>query len=242
MSNFKEFEFTQNTPEKNTSGVLGHAIENYQHIVWLSLAVVVISFVASSIFSSIFSSPVNPKDLEGLDYSDFSKVFTQTMSASGGFLSIGVQLLISVLLSPIYVGIIYVAHKSATQQSFSFSDLWIGFKQNTANIMIFGALVMILQFILLAMCVLPALFVMPLFFLGYPLLLFKNCTAIEAFQQSYQITKNHYWSFFGIAVLSILIAIAGVIACGVGVLFTAGFVYAAMYSAYLAFVGVPREI
>ena len=64
--------------------------------------------------------------------------------------------------------------------------------------------------------------------LGVPLLLFENASFSEALTKSYNIAKENYGVFLGATILGMLISIAGVVLCGIGVLFTMYFYYAVM--------------
>ena len=93
-----------------------------------------------------------------------------------------------------------------------------------------------------ALCFLPAVFVIPFLLLGYPILLFENATFSEALSKSFSIAKDNYGTFLGTSVLGLLISIAGVFLCVIGIVFTALFYLVVMYSTYCAFCGRPRPI
>lgn len=237
MSEFDEFDHNITVPQKDTSSVLSHAFESYKGVLGIAVVAGVILLAVGLAFY-IFASP-SSRSFDFVSGSDMRVMLPSMMGMYGR--SLALQLLQSVLLSPLFVGVIYICHKKATGGNIIFQDVFIGFKQNTANIMIFSLITTLLTYVSLAFCVIPVIFVMPLFFLGYPLLLFENCSAGEALSKSYKIAKENYWSFVGIGVLSAIIAYAGMIVCFVGFIVTYGFLYAAMYSAYLAYVGIPKE-
>ena len=94
----------------------------------------------------------------------------------------------------------------------------------------------------MALCFIPFLFVAPIFLLGYPILLFENATAIEAIKKSYEIAKENYSTFFLIGIVSTIISFSGFLLCCIGIIFTAFFLLAAMYSTYVAYCGRPKPL
>ena len=100
----------------------------------------------------------------------------------------------------------------------------------------------IASYVALMLCVLPVFFVFPFFFIGYPILLFENASFSEALSKSFNIAKENYGALLGTSLLSLLISIAGVILCGVGIYLTLPFFVVASYSAYCAYFGTPRQL
>jgi uncharacterized membrane protein len=94
----------------------------------------------------------------------------------------------------------------------------------------------------LMLCVIPMFFIIPFFFLGIPYILFENATALEAIKKSFAAASSSYGTILGVSFISLIITVAGIIFCGIGILATAPFFYAAMYSVYCAFNGVPKQI
>lgn len=150
--------------------------------------------------------------------------------------------LFGVLLAPLYVGLIYIVNKFNTKNSIEFSDLFIGYRQNFVNILIYSLISGIISSIALFLCVIPFFLVYPLLLLGYPILLFENASATEALGKSFNIAKENYGIFLGTTLLGLLISVAGIVLCGIGVIVTAPFIMVVMYSAYCAFLGKPRQL
>ncbi|WP_435524396.1 hypothetical protein [Chryseobacterium indoltheticum] len=65
---------------------------------------------------------------------------------------------------------------------------------------------------------------------------------MDAISKTYNIVKENYSIFWGTAILGGLITLSGILLCCVGIIFTYPFVYIAMYSAYCAYLGKPRQI
>ena len=238
MDTFEEFDQPIG-PEKSAGAIIAHAFEIYKGIFLYAVAALLISFVVSSLIQPI----------SGFNQADFME---EVKSSDGGFPNVwvvpgfafysGLSGLISLLLAPLYVGVIYIANKYNLQESIKFSDLFIGFKQNFLNILLYTLISWIIMGVAFALCFLPAVFVIPFLLLGYPILLFENATFSEALSKSFSIAKDNYGTFLGTSVLGLLISIAGVFLCVIGIVFTALFYLVVMYSTYCAFCGRPRPI
>lgn len=238
MDTFEEFDQPIG-PEKSAGAIIAHAFEIYKGIFMYGIAAVLLTSLISFLVQPI--SGFNSGDLME-EMKDNGDTFPSLWQVPGFTLYAGLSGLISLLLTPIYVGLIYIANKYNLQEKISFGDLFIGFKQNFVNIIIYALISSIIIAISVAMCVIPVFFVFPLLLLGYPILLFENATFSEALSKSFSIAKDNYGTFLGAALLGFLISIAGAALCGIGIIFTFSFYLIVMYSAYCAFCGRPRPI
>ena len=238
MDTFEEFDQPIG-PEKSAGAIIAHAFEIYKGIFMYGIAAVLLTSLISFLVQPI--SGFNSGDLMQ-EMKDNGDTFSSLWQVPGFTLYAGLSGLISLLLTPIYVGLIYIANKYNLQEKISFGDLFIGFKQNFVNIIIYALISSIIIAISVAMCVIPVFFVFPLLLLGYPILLFENATFSEALSKSFSIAKDNYGTFLGSAFLGFLISIAGAALCGIGIIFTFSFYLIVMYSAYCAFCGRPRPI
>lgn len=239
METFEEFDQPIG-PEKAAGAVISHAFEMYKGVFLYAVAVLLIMFAISFLIqpllgfnsSEMIESATNsPED------------FYSNMWAIPGFRTYyGLSSLVSLLLTPLYVGVIYLANKYNLKEPMNFADLFIGYKQNFLNIIIYAVISTIIIAISAAMCVVPLFFVLPFLMLGYPVLLFENATFTEAISKSFSIAKDNYGTFLGATFLGILISFSGVFLCGIGIIFTALFMMVVMYSLYCAYCGRPRAI
>jgi len=241
MSDFNEFDEQGSVPGRDTGSIISHAFEMYKGVILYAAVAMVIYLIGDFFLQSIsgfhyWSSFSDYQDFDG-DYSRINYLHRPGIS----MYSTGYGLL-SILFSPLFVGLIYITNKFSTKIAIEFSDLFIGYRQNLGNILLYALIINIILGISLFMCIVPIFFVFPLFFIGYPVLLFENATAIEALSKTYHIAKENYGVFLGSAILGILISIAGVVLCCVGIIFTYPFIYIAMYSVYCAYLGKPRQI
>ncbi|MFL9835596.1 beta-carotene 15,15'-monooxygenase [Chryseobacterium terrae] len=241
MSEFKEFDQQGSVPERNTGAIISHAFEMYKGVFLYGFIIIIIYSIANFIIEgisgySLWSNIRNFRDLDGnyYDYSNWRRPGLSLYYSGYSFLGI--------LLSPLYVGLIYITNKFNSKERIEISDLFIGYRQNLGNILLYSLIVTIILAVSLAMCFLPFFFVYPLFFLGYPILLFENANAMDALSKTYNIVKENYSIFLGTALLGGIISFSGIILCGIGIIFTIFFMEIAMYSAYCAYLGKPRQI
>lgn len=240
METFQEINGDQ-LPKKTSGEIISHAFEMYKGVFLYAILAMVIYFLVSMII----------QPLSGFDSSSFSE---EIRSADGDFSSLdvwaipgmkmyyGLSGIVNLLLAPLHVGVIYLANKYNNRESLQVADLFIGYRQNFVNILIYSLLAHVIMAISIVMCFLPFFFVIPFLLLGYPILLFENASFTEAFSKSFQIAKDNYAVFLGTAILGLLISISGILLCGVGIVATMPFYFAVMYSAYVAFCGKPRPL
>ena len=238
MSEFNEFDQQGSVPNRDTGSIISHAFEMYKGVFGYGIVAMIIYLLGGSVIQMLtgFDSASIVEDMRSSG-GDFNY-----WSAPGLPLYMGASSLFGLLLSPLYVGLIYMVNKYNTKSPIEFSDLFIGYRQNFVNILIYSLLSGIISSVALALCVLPIIFVYPFLLLGYPILLFENASATDALGKSFNIAKENYGIFLLTGFLGFLISIAGVILCGIGVILTAPFIMIVMYSTYCAFLGKPRQI
>lgn len=245
MENFNEFNNNANIPERETGSIISHAFENYKIVIGYAVLALIIISVASSALASLLQNFVGYNDLEAreimkeaIENRDFSAI----LQIHGLGASTGISFLVGLLFVPIYVGLLHILNKANFKQKIEFSDLFIGYRQNTGNIIFYRLIYSIAISIAFVMCILPALFLLPFFFLGLPILFFENKSAGEALSKSFELGKQNYGLLLGISLLSLLISAAGIFLCFIGIILTGFFYFAAMYSAYCAICGTPRQL
>ncbi|EJL69730.1 hypothetical protein [Chryseobacterium populi] len=241
MSEFNEFDQQGSVPGKDTGSIISHAFEMYKGVILYAIVAMIIYVIGDSILQSItgFNSWNIAEEIRDTDgnVSNFRSYYSPGLSLYYSFSSI-----LGALLSPLYVGLIYIINKYNTKSTVEFSDLFIGYRQNFVNILIYSLIAHVVLRIALAMCGIPFFFVFPFFLLGYPILLFENASATEAMGKAYNIAKDNYGTFLGGSFLGLILSFCGVFACCIGIIVTGSFITAVMYSTYCAFLGKPRQI
>ena len=249
METFNEFEQSGTAPQRNFSEIINHAFKIYSKTIGWSILLLVLAVIISIIFSYLSGIAVGYNALEAQSEmediissgsADGGNLFLMMLQIPGYKESIGISYILGLLLYPLYAGFVYLMHKANTGTDISFGDLFIGFKHNTLQLIIFGFISGIIMGISILLCVVPVFFVIPLFYMGVPFILFENNTAIEAIKKSFNVAKENYGTVLGVSFIALVIAVAGILLCGIGVLLTAPFFYAAMYSVYCAYRGTPK--
>lgn len=241
MSDFNEFDEQGSVPNRDTGSIISHAFEMYKGVILYAVVAAIIYYIGDFFLQSIsgFNYWSDFRDYEDFD-GDYSQI--NYFNRPGTSLYFSGYGLLGIFLSPLFVGLIYITNKFNTKIAIEFSDLFIGYRQNLGNILLYSLITNIILWISVIMCIVPVFFVFPLFFIGYPILLFENATAMDAISKTYNIAKENYGVFLGSAFLGVLISVAGVVLCCIGIIFTYPFVYIAMYSVYCAYLGKPRQI
>jgi len=239
MDNFNEFDQQGAVPARSTGDIISHAFDTYKGVVLYAIVTMILYMIASFIIQAV----------SGFNTQGMYEEMMANPGARPDYLAIpgiktyyGLSGLLGILLTPLFVGLVYISHKANAKQTISFTDLFYAYKNNFVNILIYALISNIILAIGFTLCVIPGLLILPLFLIGYPIILFENASATEALSKSFNIAKENYGTFFGVALLSALISFAGIILCGIGLLATAPFYLTAAYSAYLAFVGLPKQI
>lgn len=246
MENFKDLQTVGTVPDKNSGSILSHAFELYKGILLYPIIAGVIIFIivfillsVTGLWGIIMEMSQNRDSMAGYNAEAYEDLYSGApfLSFMGSFSLVNI-----LVLSPLVVGTIYVAHKKNLNQQIEISDLFIGYKQNFINIVLYGLIFSIAVVICTNLCYVPAVFVMPFFFLGFPFLLFQNVSAIEALKRSFDIVKDNYGDILLINLLAYLCSALGIVACCIGIIVTYMFYYSTMYSAYCAYVALPRQL
>ncbi len=240
METLNTNEFQASVPQPETGSIISHAIEMFKGVVLYGALAMAIYFGASMIVQPLsgFDSQSLVEEMKNSGNSD-PAVLWQTK----GFINYSLlSTVLSLALSPLFVGVIFIANKFNNKADIQIADLFIGYRQNFGNIFLYSLIYTVAIYLGFAMCIVPGILIMPLFMLGYPILLFENTDAITAIKKSFNIASANYGVILGVSLLSILISAAGVLLCCVGLIATLPFMYVASYSAYCAFAGKPRQI
>lgn len=239
MSEFNEFDQQGSVPNRDTGSIISHAFEMYKGVFLYGIVAMIIYLVGGFIIQTLtgFNSASMMEEMR--TSGDYSFEYWNT---PGVPMYVTFSGLFGLLLAPLYVGLIYIVNKFNTKSQIEFSDLFIGYRQNFVNILIYSFLSGIISTIAMALCFFPVIFVYPFLLLGYPILLFENASAIDALGKSFNIAKENYGTFLLTGILGALISAAGIILCGIGIILTAPFIMIVMYSTYCAFLGKPRQI
>lgn len=239
MSQFDEFDQQGNEPERSTGSIISHAFEMYKGVFLYAFVTMIIYAIGDFILQTI-SGVSFWNDLD--DFRNFGSKEQITWNRPRLKFYYSFSSFLNILLTPLYLGLLYITNKFNSKQTIDFADLFIGYRQNLGQTLLYALITTIILGIAAAFCGIPFLFVYPLFLLGLPFLLFENLSATDAISKTYNFAIEDYGTFLGTGILSLLIGVSGIILCCFGIIFTFPFVYVVMYSTYCAYCGRPRQI
>lgn len=139
-----------------------------------------------------------------------------------------------ILVLPIFqYGAHYLFLRAARNQSFEVKEIVNGFN-NYMNIVLSNLLVVALIGVGLVMFIIPGIIVFcRLAFVPY-IVMDQNMSPVDAVKRSWQTTRGHAWTIFGMGLLAIPIVIGGLLLVGVGVVFAAMWILASFAGLYYA--------
>jgi hypothetical protein len=196
------------------------------------LAVIVIYFAFTFLFSGLFLAmmPTIPQDGE---------IPTAPVFPVGLLLLYPVMFLAFVVpMTWLFGGFYNTAFKQLRGEQIAVSDLFSGGRY---FVRILGAalLITIAAGIGGVLCIIPGLIVGGLTFLTYPMIVEGGKGTIDAIKASIEVTKKDWIMFTIFALVLGIIAQAGALACGVGVLATFPLLFLGQALAYRDLVGIP---
>jgi uncharacterized membrane protein len=126
----------------------------------------------------------------------------------------------------------YLFLKAIRDEEAEIKILFEGFKTQYLNIILANLIVAALVVIGLVMLIIPGIIIAcRLAFVSY-LVMDKNMEAMKAVEKSWQMTKGHGWTIFGMAIITFFICIAGLIVFFVGIIISIMWAHAAFASLY----------
>jgi uncharacterized membrane protein len=93
----------------------------------------------------------------------------------------------------------------------------------------------------LFVCFLPASFFAVCWLFTLPLVIDKQMSFSKAMKTGWKKVMEHWWQVFGLYILSSLVTAAGLLACVIGILFTAPIGIAALMFGYETIFGERKE-
>jgi uncharacterized membrane protein len=137
-----------------------------------------------------------------------------------------------------FAGLYNAAFKQIRGEEISVRDLFSGGKY-FLRILGAGLLIGIGVDIGIFLCIVPGLVFAGVTFLTYPMIIEGRKGVIDAIKSSIEVTKKDWIMFTVFAIALVIIAEAGAIACGVGILATLPLLFLSHALAYRDLVGIP---
>jgi uncharacterized membrane protein len=158
--------------------------------------------------------------------------------------SIGQSLTISlvtsflmVLCGSVFLGGIYrAAFKQMAGEKITPGDVFTGFDKFPA-IFVASVIIGVIQFLAALLCYIPMFIAQGLLFLTVPFIVREDLDPLEAVRRSFQTTKDEWLMFTVTAVVAGLLAVLGLFACLVGILFSYPLLFLITAHAYRSMTG-----
>lgn len=149
----------------------------------------------------------------------------------GDFIGILVSVGVAFALLPMNMGYAILARKILNNESYSFSDMFGGYKM-TGELIVVYLLYAVMVAIGLVLLVLPGFYLAIAMSWGPYILLFYGKGAYESLDISRKMIHKSWWGMFGFMIVAgLLLNIAGLLVCLVGVLVSLPVSYIAFYVA-----------
>jgi len=141
---------------------------------------------------------------------------------------IAVIVLDGVLKGGIYLFYLKLIRGERTGVADGFSGFTIAFVQ----LLLAGIVSSLLILVGLCLCVVPGVYLAVSWIFAFPLVIDKKLDFWEAMEVSRKVVGKQWWQMFGLAIVAGLVAVAGVLACGIGIFVTIPIMLAAITYAY----------
>lgn len=138
------------------------------------------------------------------------------------------------LVLPVFqYGASFMFLKAARNQKFEVKEMFGGFSQYF-NVVLANLLTIVLVFLGLLLFIIPGIIVLcRLAFVPY-IVMDQGLGPIAAVEKSWQTTKGHGWTIFGMGLLAFPVIIAGLLLLVIGVIFAAMWIFSAFAAMYYA--------
>ena len=123
------------------------------------------------------------------------------------------------LLGGVFAGGLYFFFlKLVRQQAADLNDAFVGFRLAFVPLMLAGLVKTLLTVAGVVLCILPGIYLAVAWMFTYLLVVDKGLDFWPAMELSRKVVTKHWWTLLGLVLINLLIALAGVLACVVGVL------------------------
>lgn len=130
-------------------------------------------------------------------------------------------------------GVDWLYLRLARGQRAEFADVFAGFSLAFVPLMLFSLVAQLLMAVGLLLLILPGIYLMVAWLMFGPLLILdKRLDFWTAMELSRKVVHRHWWQVFGLLLVSLLVLLAGVLACGIGLFVTVPIATAATVYAY----------
>jgi hypothetical protein len=133
---------------------------------------------------------------------------------------------------PMMGGLCALYLKKIRKQPAQFGDIFIGFSTAFVPLMLAYIVAGLLTGLGFLFCILPGVYLAVAWMFTIALVIDKKLDFWPAMELSRKVVNKHWWSLFGLVIVLGLLALAGVLACCIGVFVTASIAQVALVFAY----------
>lgn len=237
----------KNGYEIDLGNIVDTSLENFKKIVWVAGLGYFLVFALLIILTIIgVSQFVNPEELKEL--SELLKDPTYLENNPNFHLYNFITIVsIGILFAPLNAGFINLCRLADENKSISISNLFIYYGNRKSIDIIFGTLLVSLisfgislglelanlKLVSFVVSISISLFT----FIFIPLIIFADQNAIQAISKSSKLIMKSPFTVLGAMALAFLIALAGLMALCIGILFTIPYMYSVQYTIYKNIIG-----
>ncbi len=243
----------QLTSEKtkfSTNEIVNKSWNLFGKIALYAIVAVVVYFALSYLFSTLLTLvlPVDQTELMymlesgSFDFDELSEISMTMMNESNYRLTIIINFLLTVLITPIIYGVVYLAYKADHNQNVEFGDIFYAYKNGLfPKTFLLSMVSTILMYISAVFCFVPFFILSTLMMLSVPFVLFSNASTMKAIGASFKVVGKNFGGFFMMLIVMILILLLGLLMCCVGFLAAYPLIYVIMYVLYKEIIGFESQ-
>ena len=154
------------------------------------------------------------------------------LTAGLGFIPILGYVASLVLSGVLQGGLCWFFLKQIRGQSAEVGDVFAGFNLAFVQLMLVGVVSSLLTTVGMVCCILPGIYLYVSWLFNLLLVTDKGLEFWPAMEVSRKVVTRNWWSVFGFVVVALLVNLAGVIACGIGVFVSIPLTFGATVYAY----------
>jgi hypothetical protein len=198
--------------ELDIGGCISRGWEVVKNNFWPAVGINALVFIIIMVFNQItglFTRPV------------FQAMFLRHEFSSGGIM---IVMLVSILSAPLYIvfvaGLMKYFLKLIRKEPATINDAFAGFGPMTGHLILLGFVMNLFVIAGYACCIIPGIYLQVAWMFAVPLIIDRQMNFWEAMKLSHKMVSKHWFLLFGFFIVYILVAMAGVLACCIGVLVT----------------------
>jgi hypothetical protein len=150
-----------------------------------------------------------------------------------------VQASIGLLAGVCMGGLYFLLLKLIRGERAEFGDAFAGFSLAFLQLFLAGLVSALLTAVGLLLCILPGIYLLVAWLFAFALVIDRKLEFWPAMELSRRVVNRHWWSLFGLCLVNLIVVLAGLACCGVGVYIALPVTFGALAYAYEDLFGRP---